>query len=77
MNFVHKSIEPLARGSVIALTIAYDTESEAREAFAKLAAGGNVKYPIEMQPFGIFYGELTDKFGITWMITAEPKANQS
>jgi PhnB protein len=32
---------------------------------------------IELQPFGVFYGELTDKYGVTWMITAEPKAGQS
>jgi PhnB protein len=68
--------EPFTNGSSISLSIAYSTESEASEAFAKLAAGGKVKYPIEMQPFGLFFGELTDKYGVRWMITTEPKANE-
>lgn len=75
--FMADAIEPVTQGSGVALTIAYETESEAKEAFSKLAVGGHVKHPIEMQPFGIFYGELTDKFGIVWMITTEPKAGQS
>jgi PhnB protein len=75
--FMSDAIEPFIQGTGIALTIDYKTESEASEAFAKLAAGGYVKYPIKMQPFGVFYGELTDKYGIIWMITAEPKADQS
>lgn len=75
--FMADAIEPFTQGSGISLTIDYKTESEAGEAFAKLAAGGHVKYPIEMQPFGIFYGELTDKYGIMWMITAQSKSEPS
>jgi PhnB protein len=73
--FMTDSLEPFTQGPGISLSIGYDTETEASEAFAKLAVGGNVKYPIEMQPFGLFYGELTDKYSVSWMITAEPKAN--
>ncbi len=68
--FMADAIEPLTQGSGIALSIEYKTEAEAREAFAKLAADGTVKQPIEMQPFGLFYGELIDKYGIVWMMTA-------
>jgi len=75
--FMADAIEPFTQGTGISLTIEYKTESEASEAFTKLAVGGNVKYPIEMQPFGVFLGELTDKYGIIWMITAAPKAGQS
>lgn len=73
--FMADSMEPLIQGNGVALTIAYHTESEAYEAFSKLAAGGSVGHPIEKQPFGIYYGDLVDKFGIKWMITAEPKAD--
>ncbi|WP_141431098.1 VOC family protein [Bacillus sp. 03113] len=71
--FMADSFEPFTHGPGISLSIAYKTESEASEAFAKLAAGGKVKYPIEQQPFGLFFGELIDKYGVTWMLTAEPK----
>jgi PhnB protein len=59
------------QGPGISLSLSYKTESEASEAFTKLALGGNVKYPIELQPFGLFYGELTDKYGITWLISTD------
>lgn len=75
--FMADAMEPVTRGSGIALSIEYSTEAEARDAFTKLAVGGNVKYPIEMQPFGVFYGELIDKYGVTWMITAEMKEGQA
>jgi PhnB protein len=75
--FMADAIEPFTQGTGISLSIGYKTEEEASEAFGKLAAGGNVKFPIEMQPFGLFYGELTDKYNVSWMITAEPQAGQS
>lgn len=73
--FMADAVEPVAQGTGIALTIEFDTEAEASEAFAKLAAGGQVKYPLEAQPFGVYLGELTDKYGIVWMITAASGAN--
>lgn len=32
-----------------------------------LAAGGEVTLPLEQAPWGDFYGQLTDKFGLAWM----------
>ncbi|MDF2713275.1 MAG: hypothetical protein K0R28_200 [Paenibacillus sp.] len=75
--FMADAIEPFTPGSAVCLTLDYKTESEASEAFAKLAVGGIVKYPIGMQPFGLFLGELTDQYGITWMITAQSKSAPS
>lgn len=68
--FLADAIEPFDAGSAISLSIGYGSQDEAREAFGKLAEGGQIRHPIEMQPFGLYYGELTDKFGIRWMITA-------
>ncbi|MCC3371650.1 VOC family protein [Cohnella sp. REN36] len=72
--FLADAIEPLAHGNAVMLTIAYPTESEARDAFAKLSEGGRVKTPFAFQPFGIYYGDLTDPFGVEWSVTIEPKA---
>jgi PhnB protein len=69
--FMADSIEPFARGSGILLNISYKASSEAGAAFANLAVGGQVKQPFEQQPFGLFYGEVTDRYGVTWMITAD------
>ncbi len=75
--FMADAIEPFTQGTGFSLNIVYKTEAEASEAFRKLSAGGNIKYPFELQPFGLFYGELIDKYGVSWMINAEPKAGQS
>ncbi|CAI6083170.1 VOC family protein [Cohnella sp. JJ-181] len=68
--FLADAMEPPGQGSALALTIEYGTRDEAREAFGKLAEGGTVLHPIETQPFGLYFGELKDKYGIRWMITA-------
>ncbi|WP_199619794.1 VOC family protein [Paenibacillus alkalitolerans] len=71
--FMADAVEPVTQGNGIALTIEYPTKAEAGAAFSKVSAGGNVRAPFEMQPFGIFYGEAIDKYGVTWMITAQPE----
>ncbi|GIP33455.1 VOC family protein [Paenibacillus sp. J2TS4] len=71
--FMADSMEPLKQGNDIALSVEFGPEAEAVKAFTKLSEGGKVKHPLEMQPFGVFYGELVDKYHVTWMITAEMK----
>ena len=36
--------------------------------FERLGEGGNVTTPLGMQPWGAYYGKLTDKFGVQWML---------
>jgi PhnB protein len=36
--------------------------------FARLAAGGTVTTPLTVQPWGSYYGKLTDRFGVQWML---------
>ena len=44
-----------------------DRESTAA-LFARLGAGGRVTTPLCIQPWGDFYGKLTDRFGVQWML---------
>ncbi len=37
--------------------------------FEKLSAGGRITTPLGVQPWGSFYGKVTDKFGVQWMLT--------
>jgi PhnB protein len=39
-----------------------------REMFDKLAGGGEVKMKLEKMPWGDIYGQITDKFGVDWMM---------
>lgn len=65
------SLEPVSGSRNISLSLSYDHEEEARAAYAKLGEGGQIKYPFELQPWGAYYGEVVDKFGVTWQITKQ------
>jgi len=73
--FMADAIEPSSPGTDIYLSIDYNNIAEASEAFRKLAEGGKVNYPFELQPFGIYLGEVRDKYGVQWMITSETKTD--
>ncbi|WP_426451842.1 VOC family protein [Paenibacillus sp. S-38] len=62
------SFEPLVPGSPLSLSLTYDSEAEAREAFANLQQGGQMKYPFELQPWGAYFGEVVDRYGVLWQI---------
>lgn len=52
----------------LALTGTKRDEERLRGWFDGLADGGTVHTPLEPQPWGDLYGELTDRFGIRWMV---------
>jgi PhnB protein len=41
---------------------------ETKELFERLSAGGRVTTPLGEQPWGDYYGKLTDRFGVQWML---------
>lgn len=57
--------EPM-RGSAHMLILA-DRGITAR-LFARLAEGGRITTPLATQPWGSYYGKLTDRFGVQWML---------
>lgn len=65
------SFEPVHYNRSISISLSYDDLSEATKAYAKLSEGGEKKYPFAQQPWGAHYGEVIDKFGVTWMITKQ------
>ncbi|MFC5406015.1 VOC family protein [Cohnella soli] len=59
-------------GRNICLSLNYDNVEAARAAFDGLAEeGGNIQFPLQLQPWGAFYGEVLDVFGVTWMIATQ------
>ncbi|OBZ11413.1 VOC family protein [Bacillus sp. FJAT-26390] len=68
---ISDSFESVSYNRSISLALNYDDESEAATAYAKLSEGGESKYPFALQPWGAYYGEVVDKFGVTWMITKQ------
>jgi PhnB protein len=66
---------PIDYGKSINLSLEFGTEAEAHSAFDNLAAGGQVKDSLKPAFWGSLFGVLEDKYGVTWMITTEAKAN--
>jgi PhnB protein len=54
-------------GSSITVSLSGD-EEVLREYFSKLAEGGKIGTPLEKQMWGDEYGDLVDKFGVSWMV---------
>lgn len=53
--------------------IEFETATEAKTVFDKLANGGEIRMEWEPTFWSAGFGTLTDKFGIRWMVgTAEP-----
>ncbi|MEE1621620.1 VOC family protein [Zafaria sp. Z1313] len=38
-----------------------------KDAWVKLAEGAEIQMPLEKAPWGDYFGQLVDKFGVTWM----------
>jgi len=54
-------------GDTITISLSGD-EEVLRTYFDALAEGGKVGTPLEKQMWGAEYGDLTDKFGVNWMV---------
>lgn len=67
-DVVGEMADKMIEGTNIALSISVESESEADQLFAALSAGGRVIIPLEKSFWGAYFGMLTDKFGIQWMI---------
>ena len=59
---------PFMAGNNFSLSLHPDSEEVADKLFANLSAGGTVTVPMSKAPWGDYFGMLTDKFGIKWMI---------
>ena len=56
-------------GTGITLSISVESKEEADRVFAELSAGGNPMMPMDTMFLGDYFGMLTDKFGIQWMVS--------
>jgi PhnB protein len=57
-----------------ALTYSTRDAAEADRVFARLADGGQVHMPLTSTFFSPRFGMLADRFGVAWMIMADPAA---
>jgi PhnB protein len=57
--------EPM-RGSAHILMM--DDREQTKALFGRLGEGGVITTPLAVQPWGDFFGKLTDQFGVQWML---------
>ena len=50
-----------------------DDDAKLTEYFNKLSEGGHVDMPLAKQFWGDTFGQLTDKFGMHWMVNITAK----
>jgi PhnB protein len=58
----------LTVGNNIQLSLEADSKDEAEKLFKGLSAGGKVTMPLADTFWGAYFGMLTDRFGIQWMV---------
>jgi PhnB protein len=63
--------EPLITGTNFSLYVDVPDKKEADRVFGELSEGGNVTMPMGNTFWGAYFGSLTDRFGISWMIGTE------
>ncbi len=61
-----------ALGNNVTLNVNMDDEAEQDKIFSALAAGGKITMPLEKTFWGARYGQVTDRFGINWMLNCTP-----
>lgn len=57
-------VEPSPNGTI---SLSGSEVDELRGYFDKLADGGQVAMPLEKAPWGDYFGQLTDRYGVSWM----------
>ena len=60
-NNIHISLEP-------------DTRAETKNLFDALSQGGAITMELQVMFWGAYYGSVTDKFGVQWMVNCNEKA---
>jgi PhnB protein len=55
-------------GNNITISLSGDDDATLRERFEGLAEGGSIDVPLEKQMWGDVFGQLTDRFGIGWLV---------
>jgi PhnB protein len=62
---------PLSAGNNFSLYVDVPGKEEADRVFGELSEGGTVTMPMGNTFWGSYFGSLTDRFGINWMIGTE------
>ena len=63
------SMGPTTIGGNVSISISATSEEEVARLFNGLSADGHITMPLGKTFWGAYFGMLTDKFGVQWMIS--------
>ncbi len=67
--------QTIEKGNNHHILVSCESKQEADKFFNGLSAGGFVMVPMSDQVWGDYFGMCTDKYGVQWMISYNPKDN--
>lgn len=70
---VPKSMQQVTFGSNMSLSLSVNSRQEADRVYNGLSEGGKATMPMGDMFWGAYYGMLTDKFGVQWMVSFDEK----
>ncbi|MDP1442375.1 VOC family protein [Priestia megaterium] len=68
--------QPYQIGSQVTIAITIGSVEKSKEVFEKLKEGGKIEMPLQETFWSPSYGQVTDKFGVTWQISTHIDANE-
>lgn len=57
------------QGNNFSISVNTDSKKEATRLFGELSEGGQITMPLNDTFWGDYFGMLTDRFGISWMVS--------
>jgi PhnB protein len=60
----------------VSISISADSREQADELYNGLSAGGKATMPMDDAFWGSYFGMLTDKFGVQWMVSFDNNRGQ-
>ncbi|PKR77689.1 hypothetical protein CEY16_07080 [Halalkalibacillus sediminis] len=69
--------ERLAVGNNVTVAVAADDREEARQLFDRLAEGGEELMALQETFFSPAYGQVTDRYGVTWHVSTHAQKEES
>jgi PhnB protein len=67
---------PYKVGNNVSLSLTCDSREEMDSVFRKLAEGGSIYQEPKEEFWGDVFGNLTDKYGVIWMVVYTPKKEE-
>jgi PhnB protein len=74
---VTSNMPQVSFGTNFSICISPDSEQQAHQVFNGLAEGGSVIMPLEKMFWGDWFGQLTDKYGVQWMMNYSEKKDSA